>query len=69
MQNQQDRPSIIFASSSSVYGLNTKQPSSEDDRVDSPASLYAATKRASKAQTLLSPVHAGSHSALTCQNN
>lgn len=38
-------PSLVYASSSSVYGLNTKQPFSEADRVEQPASLYAATKR------------------------
>ncbi len=38
--------SFVYASSSSVYGGNTKQPSSVDDRVDTPVSLYAATKRA-----------------------
>jgi UDP-glucuronate 4-epimerase len=37
---------FVFASSSSVYGLNTAMPFSEADRVDTPASLYAATKRA-----------------------
>lgn len=37
---------LIYASSSSVYGANTKQPFSVDDRVDSPVSLYAATKKA-----------------------
>ncbi len=37
---------LIYASSSSVYGGNTKAPFSEDDRVDQPVSLYAATKRA-----------------------
>jgi UDP-glucuronate 4-epimerase len=37
---------FVFASSSSVYGLNTVMPFSEDDRVDTPVSLYAATKRA-----------------------
>ncbi|XP_052074967.1 uncharacterized protein LOC127712522 [Mytilus californianus] len=36
---------LIYASSSSVYGQNTKVPFSESDRVDLPASLYAATKR------------------------
>ena len=36
---------IIYASSSSVYGGNQKQPFSVDDRVDQPVSLYAATKR------------------------
>ncbi len=38
--------SMSYASSSSVYGGNVKQPFSEDDRVDSPVSLYAATKKA-----------------------
>ena len=37
---------FVYASSSSVYGGNTKLPFSVDDRVDSPLSLYAATKRA-----------------------
>ena len=37
---------LIYASSSSVYGRNDKVPFSEVDRVDHPASLYAATKRA-----------------------
>ena len=37
---------FAFASSSSVYGGNTKLPFSIDDRVDTPLSLYAATKRA-----------------------
>lgn len=37
---------LIYASSSSVYGANTQQPFSIDDRVDSPVSLYAATKKA-----------------------
>ena len=36
---------IIYASSSSVYGANKKQPFSVEDRVDRPVSLYAATKR------------------------
>jgi UDP-glucuronate 4-epimerase len=39
-------PRLVYASSSSVYGLNKKQPFSEMDRVDNPASLYASTKRA-----------------------
>ena len=39
-------PAIVAASSSSVYGLNTKVPFSETDAVARPASLYAATKRA-----------------------
>ncbi|MFN3232449.1 MAG: NAD-dependent epimerase/dehydratase family protein [Alphaproteobacteria bacterium] len=37
---------LVYASSSSVYGGNTKQPFSESDAVDHPVSLYAATKRA-----------------------
>ena len=36
---------FVYASSSSVYGGNKKQPFSTDDPVDSPISLYAATKR------------------------
>ncbi|HYZ42895.1 MAG TPA: GDP-mannose 4,6-dehydratase, partial [Stellaceae bacterium] len=36
---------ITYASSSSVYGANQKQPFSVEDRVDQPISLYAATKR------------------------
>jgi UDP-glucuronate 4-epimerase len=37
---------LVYASSSSVYGANTKVPFHEDDPVNSPVSLYAATKRA-----------------------
>ena len=36
---------LVFASSSSVYGDNQKIPYSVDDKTDSPASLYAATKK------------------------
>lgn len=39
---------LVYASSSSVYGLNSKIPFSENDRVDQPISLYAATKRANE---------------------
>ena len=39
---------FVYASSSSVYGGNTKLPFSETDRVDSPISLYAATKRSNE---------------------
>jgi UDP-glucuronate 4-epimerase len=39
-------PRLVWASSSSVYGGNTKVPFAETDRVDDPVSLYAATKRA-----------------------
>jgi UDP-glucuronate 4-epimerase len=41
-------PRVIYASSSSVYGDNEKQPFSESDPVDRPSSLYAATKRANE---------------------
>lgn len=37
---------LVYASSSSVYGGNTKLPFSVEDRVDHPISLYAATKKA-----------------------
>ncbi|MSP67248.1 MAG: NAD-dependent epimerase/dehydratase family protein [Alphaproteobacteria bacterium] len=37
---------MVYASSSSVYGGNTKLPFAEADRVDTPVSVYAATKRA-----------------------
>jgi UDP-glucuronate 4-epimerase len=37
---------FVYASSSSVYGANTKLPFSVEDRVDTPISLYAASKRA-----------------------
>ncbi len=39
---------LVYASSSSVYGGNTKVPFSEDDCVDSPVSLYAATKKSNE---------------------
>lgn len=39
---------LIYASSSSVYGLNTKVPYNEDDKVDSPVSLYAASKKSNE---------------------
>src|SRR3990167_590969 len=39
---------LAFASSSSVYGANTKLPFSEHDNVDHPVSLYAATKKANE---------------------
>lgn len=46
---------MVYASSSSVYGLNEKQPFAVDDRVDHPLSLYAATK---KADELMSETYA-----------
>ena len=39
---------LVYASSSSVYGGNAKVPFSEDDKVDSPVSLYAATKKSNE---------------------
>ena len=39
---------LVYASSSSVYGSNTKLPFSETDNVDHPISLYAATKKANE---------------------
>lgn len=42
---QKDLQHLVYASSSSVYGGNTKLPFSEGDPVNTPVSLYAATKR------------------------
>lgn len=39
---------LVYASSSSVYGLNKKVPYSTDDKVDNPVSLYAATKKSNE---------------------
>jgi len=39
---------LVFASSSSVYGLNSKIPFSTDDRTDSPVSLYATSKKSNE---------------------
>lgn len=39
---------LIYASSSSVYGLNEKVPYSVEDKVDNPVSLYAATKKSNE---------------------
>ena len=41
---------LVYASSSSVYGANTKLPWSESDNVDHPISLYAATKKSNELQ-------------------
>jgi UDP-glucuronate 4-epimerase len=46
---------LVYASSSSVYGLNDKVPFAESDPVEQPASLYAATKRSNE---LLAHVYA-----------
>lgn len=47
---------LVYASSSSVYGNNKKVPFSVEDRVDNPASLYGATKKANELMA-----HAYSH--------
>jgi|TARA_R110000822_G_scaffold256878_4_gene382570 UDP-glucuronate 4-epimerase len=47
---------LVYASSSSVYGGNTKTPFSVEDKVDHPLSLYGATKRANELMA-----HAYSH--------
>ena len=47
---------LIFASTSSVYGGNTRMPFAETDAADQPVSLYAATKKAGEAM-----VHAHAH--------
>ena len=39
---------LVYASSSSVYGMNDKVPFSEKDKVDSPVSLYAASKKSNE---------------------
>ena len=39
---------LVYASSSSVYGTNKKNPYSTDDKVDNPVSLYAATKKSNE---------------------
>jgi len=52
------RPTIVYASSSSVYGGSSKLPYSEDDPVDRPVSFYAATKRADE---LMSHAYAHLH--------
>ncbi|MBI4212451.1 MAG: NAD-dependent epimerase, partial [Deltaproteobacteria bacterium] len=41
-------PHLVYASTSSVYGLNTTMPFSVSDNVDHPVSLYAATKKANE---------------------
>ncbi|KAG5025129.1 hypothetical protein AAZX31_08G106300 [Glycine max] len=48
-KNANPQPAIVWASSSSVYGLNDESPFSELHRTDQPASLYAATKKAGEA--------------------
>ena len=53
---QNDISHLVYASSSSVYGSNTRLPFSESDNVDHPISLYAATKKANELMA-----HAYSH--------
>lgn len=53
---QQQVPHLIYASSSSVYGSNTKLPFSVHENVDHPLSLYAATKKSNELMA-----HAYSH--------
>ncbi len=45
LARQYKTPKVVYASSSSVYGLNKKVPFSIEDKVDRPISLYAATKK------------------------
>jgi UDP-glucuronate 4-epimerase len=47
-RHQKGLDNLVYASSSSVYGGNTKMPFSVHDRTDTPVSLYAATKRANE---------------------
>ncbi|CAO3443758.1 UDP-glucose 4-epimerase (EC 5.1.3.2) [Azospirillum argentinense] len=46
-----DLKHFVYASTSSVYGANKKMPFSVEDRVDSPMSIYAATKKAAEMMT------------------
>lgn len=48
MCRHHDVEHLTYASSSSVYGANTKQPFAETDNVDHPVSLYAATKKSNE---------------------
>jgi UDP-glucuronate 4-epimerase len=51
LMRKYDIKDLVYASSSSVYGGNTKVPFSVEDSVDQPISLYAATKRANELYT------------------
>ncbi len=51
LQEKDKLKHLVYASSSSVYGGNTKQPFSVDDPVNKPVSLYASTKRANELMT------------------
>lgn len=48
LSRQSKVQNFVYASSSSVYGKNTKQPFSVDDKTDTPISLYAATKKSNE---------------------
>jgi UDP-glucuronate 4-epimerase len=63
LARKNDVKTFIFGSSSSVYGENKKIPFSEDDRVDSQISPYAATKRMGE---LLCKAYAGYGMHITC---
>ncbi len=47
-RHAEKKPKLLYASSSSVYGGNKEMPFSEDQPVDHPISLYAATKKANE---------------------
>lgn len=47
-RHAESKPRLVYASSSSVYGGNTELPFSEEQPVDTPISLYAATKKANE---------------------
>ena len=51
---------LVYASSSSVYGMNKKVPYSTDDKVDNPISLYAATTHILNCITSLQQVYVSS---------
>ncbi|MCK5748589.1 MAG: NAD-dependent epimerase/dehydratase family protein [Oricola sp.] len=48
VRRRNDNIHLVYASSSSVYGANSKTPFSETDRVDSPVSFYGATKKSNE---------------------
>ena len=47
-RHAESRPRLLYASSSSVYGGNKEMPFSEEQKVDTPISLYAATKKSNE---------------------
>ena len=48
LKELQPLPALVYASSSSVYGLNEHAPFAEADATERPASLYAATKKSNE---------------------